>query len=113
MYLSSCVFIFGAVILQVEYREAKENHEFLRRQGKLDPEAEQFFDDDKAVEGDLYKVGMKLDDLEHTVQNNVKVKTQPRKPFQGTPMKADHSLGISTATGSTAGKVLATAFSMC
>ena len=81
-------------LLQVEYREAKENHELLRRQGKLDPEAEQFFDDDKAVEGDLYKLGMKLDDLEQTVQNNVKVKSQPRKPFQGTPMKADHSIGV-------------------
>ena len=66
----------------------------LRRQGKLDPEAEQFFDDNKAVEGDLYKLGMKLDEIEHTVQNNVKVKSQPRKPFQGTPMKADHSIGV-------------------
>ena len=77
----------------------------MRRQGKLDPEVEQLFDDNKLVEGDLYKLGMKLDDLEHTVQNNVRVKSQPRKPFQGTPpMKADHSISVQ-------GRILAVRFS--
>ncbi len=37
---------------------------------------------------------MKLDDLDHTVQNNVKAKLQQRKPYQGTPLKADHSINI-------------------
>ncbi len=37
---------------------------------------------------------MKLDDLDHTVQNNVKAKLAQRKPYQGTPLKADHSINI-------------------
>ncbi len=87
-------------VFQGEYRQAKEKHELLRRQGKLDPNVELVFDDDKTVEGELYRLGMKLDDLEHIVQNNVKISSQPRKPFQASLTKSpSHGVGVGVGVG--------------
>lgn len=84
--------------LQQDYRDAKQDHEFRRRQGLLSVgSTDAIFDESKEVEGDLHRLNMKLDDLDHRVQENTKVKTY-RKPFSGSPMKADHDLGLNSLT---------------
>ncbi len=86
---------------QREFREARERHEALRRQGQLDEGVEQLFDEDAQVEGDVYRLGMTLDDLQHTIHNNVRVSAQPRQPFQqrAPPVKANHSIAAHSMTG--------------
>ena len=72
----------GMERLQQDYRDAKEESEFMRRQGLLTGEApEGEFDENKDVEGELYKLNMKLDDLEHRVQGNLKKKSS-RVPYK-------------------------------
>ena len=48
------------------------------------------FDVRKELEGELYKLGMVLDDLDHTVEGNRRMRPSKRVPFQGAPVKADH-----------------------
>ena len=49
---------------------------------------------DSLIPGELYKLGMKMDDLEHHVQENVKVKSSTRIPF-----KADHTINVASMGG--------------
>ena len=82
--------------LQQSYRDAKDEHDFEVRQGMLRGEGgtNEGFDDAKELEGQLYKLGMVLDDLDHTVEGNSRRRPSKRVPFQGTPVKADHSIDV-------------------
>ena len=82
--------------LQQSYRDAKDEHDFEVRQGILrgDGGSAEGFDDRKELEGELYKLGMVLDDLDHTVEGNSRCRPSKRVPFQGTPVKADHSINV-------------------
>ena len=76
--------------LQSAFHNAREEHAFLRRQGRDGGESE--FDEGKIIEGEVYKLNMKLDELEQHVGENTKVKNI-RQPFSG-PMKASHSMNL-------------------
>ena len=61
--------------LQRDYRTAKDEHDFKRRQSSgHDTGSDVAFDDDREIEGELYKLNMSLDHLEHAVQENLKHK---------------------------------------
>ena len=60
--------------LQRDYRSAKEDHDFKRRQSSGDTGSDVAFDDNQEIEGELYKLNMSLDHLEHAVQENLKQK---------------------------------------
>ena len=78
--------------LQLSYRDAKSEHEYIRRQGVCgETGRESVFDPNKEVEGELYRLGMRIDDVEESVQENVKRRAIGRVPFQN-PMKADHNI---------------------
>ena len=79
--------------LRQNYRDSKDEHDFEVRQGILRREGEGF-DERKELEGELYKLGMVLDDLDHTVEGNSRMRPSMRVPFQGTPVKADHSINV-------------------
>lgn len=92
--------------LQHQYRDAKDEHEFLRRQGmtpggRMTPGASSSngrggFDESKDLEGAIYRLSMKLDDVDHRVQENLKERPN-RKPYAGgaQPMRGDHSIPLS------------------
>ena len=92
--------------LQQSYRDAKDEHDFEVRQGMLRGEGGTTggFDDAKELEGELYKLGMVLDDLDHTVEGNSRRRPSKRVPFQGTPVKADHSINVQAMQTSGRGK---------
>ena len=62
--------------LQKDYHVAKEEHEYMRRQGALNEATTEVmtagFDEENEVAGELYKLNMKMDELDHTVQENSK-----------------------------------------
>ena len=74
------------------------------------------FDVRKELEGELYKLGMVLDDLDHTVEGNRRMRPSKRVPFQGTtpvkadhpfqgaPVKADHSINVHAMRSSGGGR---------
>ena len=74
--------------LQQAYRDAKSEHEYRRRCGTTGRDS--VFDPGKEVEGELYKLSMAIDDVEHTVQENLKKKFT-RIPFQH-PVRGDHNI---------------------
>lgn len=81
----------GMEKLQQDYRDAKEENEFMRRQGLSSGEGlDMEFDENKDVEGELYKLNMKLDDLEHRVQGNLKQKST-RVPYKVSPLSGSVS----------------------
>ncbi|XP_074654583.1 uncharacterized protein LOC141908433 [Tubulanus polymorphus] len=71
--------------LQEDYKQAKDDTDLLKRLNMSGPENE--FDDDKTLQGDLFRLGMKLDDLHEKVEDNIKL-AKRRTPFQdmGRPM---------------------------
>lgn len=86
--------------LRHHHREAKDEHEFLRRQrltpgGASESSVIGGFDENKDLEGAIYKLSMKLDDVDHRVQENLKERTK-RKPYQGgpQPVRGDHSIAV-------------------
>ncbi|XP_023932364.1 uncharacterized protein LOC106172953 isoform X2 [Lingula anatina] len=69
--------------LQQDYRAAKENHEQMRRQGTLASGGTNMdFDEDKEMEGELFKLGMKLEAIGERVEEDLDSRPSSRVPFQ-------------------------------
>lgn len=70
--------------LRRDYLQAKEDYDVLRRtQG-----ADAGFDESKELEGELFRLGMKFDDIHEKVEKNVKLKSSQRLPFQNSRSRA-------------------------
>ncbi|XP_071802764.1 uncharacterized protein [Asterias amurensis] len=59
--------------LEAEYMHAKEEHNaFRRRNSLLSGGGDMTFDPDRAIEGEIFQLGMKLEDVAEIVQNNLR-----------------------------------------
>lgn len=67
--------------LRNDYLAAKEDYNALKRSTATMSEAN--FDQDKELEGDLFKIGMKFDEIHATMDKNMKQKSAQRLPFSG------------------------------
>ena len=66
--------------LRREYLQSKEDYNVLRRSTTSGLDVA--FDQEKELEGELFKLGMKFDEIHEKVENNVKEKASKRQPFQ-------------------------------
>jgi len=66
--------------LRREYLQSKEDYNVLRRSTTSGLDIA--FDQEKELEGELFKLGMKFDEIHEKVENNVKEKASKRQPFQ-------------------------------
>ncbi|WAR31313.1 AKuncharacterized [Mya arenaria] len=66
--------------LRSDYLQSKEDYNVLRRSapGGLDAA----FDQEKELEGQLFQIGMKFDEIHEKVEDNMKEKATKRQPFQ-------------------------------
>lgn len=63
-----------------DYLQVKEDFQVLRRSSGVGDDTT--FDEDKELEGALFKVGMKFDDIQEKVDVNVREKSAQRQPYQ-------------------------------
>ncbi|XP_064616230.1 serine/arginine repetitive matrix protein 2-like isoform X2 [Liolophura sinensis] len=70
--------------LRRDYLQAKEDYDVLRRTQGADGD----FDESKELEGELFRLGMKFDDIHEKVESNVKLKSSQRLPFQNSRSRA-------------------------
>ncbi|KAK7496993.1 hypothetical protein BaRGS_00011729 [Batillaria attramentaria] len=73
--------------LRRTYLQAKEDYNVLRRSGASLPDAD--FDGNKELEGQLFRLGMKFDEVHEKVDSNLKEKTTRRQPFQTSRLMDD------------------------
>ena len=65
--------------LEAEYMHAKEEHNaFRRRNSLLSGGGDMTFDPDRAIEGEIFQLGMKLEDVAEIVQVSLCVKVENR-----------------------------------
>ncbi|CAG5135153.1 unnamed protein product, partial [Candidula unifasciata] len=67
--------------LRRAYLQVKDEYNVLRRSGALVSEL-QSFDQNKELEGYLFRLGMRFDEINDTVENNLKERSKQRRPFQ-------------------------------
>lgn len=65
--------------LRRDYLQTKEDFNVLKRSNA---NVDVNFDDEKELEGELFKLGMKFDDIHEQVDDNMKKKASERQPFQ-------------------------------
>ena len=66
------------------YLQAKEDYNVLRRSGASLTDAN--FDHNKQLEGELFRLGMRFDEIHEKVDKNLKEKSAKRQPFQANRM---------------------------
>ncbi|GFN90194.1 At-hook-containing transcription factor [Plakobranchus ocellatus] len=67
--------------LRRTYLQAKDDYNVLRRSGVVDKDAINF-DQNKELEGQLFRLGMRFDEVHETVESNLKDRPAQRQPFQ-------------------------------
>ncbi|KAK7094893.1 serine/arginine repetitive matrix protein 2-like isoform X2 [Littorina saxatilis] len=75
--------------LRRSYLQAKEDYNVLRRSGAGLPDGD--FDGNKELEGQLFRLGMKFDEVHEHVDSNVREQTTRRKPFQSGRLADDQA----------------------
>ncbi|XP_041369777.1 microtubule organization protein AKNA-like [Gigantopelta aegis] len=71
------------------YLQAKEDYNVLRRSGASLTDAN--FDQNKQLEGELFRLGMRFDEIHEKVDKNLKEKSAKRQPFQANRLVNDQS----------------------
>jgi len=66
--------------LRSDYLQSKEDYNVLRRSAPSGLDVA--FDQEKELEGQLFQIGMKFDEIHEKVEENRKEKTPKRQPFQ-------------------------------
>ena len=66
--------------LRRDYLQSKEDYNVLRRSTAAGADVN--FDQEKELEGELFRLGMKFDEIHETVDENLKEKSSARQPFQ-------------------------------
>lgn len=66
--------------LRRDYLQSKEDYNVLRRSTSSGLDVA--FDQEKELEGELFKLGMKFDEIHEKVDENLKEKSAKRQPFQ-------------------------------
>lgn len=66
--------------LRRDYLQSKEDYNVLRRSTPAGLDVA--FDQEKELEGELFKLGMKFDEIHEKVEENLKEKSAKRQPFQ-------------------------------
>ncbi|XP_045200672.2 uncharacterized protein LOC123554492 isoform X3 [Mercenaria mercenaria] len=66
--------------LRRDYLQSKEDYNVLRRSTATGLDVA--FDQEKELEGELFKLGMKFDEIHEKVEENLKEKSAKRQPFQ-------------------------------
>ncbi|XP_076436272.1 uncharacterized protein LOC143275864 isoform X2 [Babylonia areolata] len=74
--------------LRRSYLQAKEDYNVLRRSGAGLPNAD--FDGDKELEGQLFRLGMRFDEVHEKVDTNLKQQAAHRQPFQTSHLTHNH-----------------------
>ncbi|KAL4219291.1 hypothetical protein ACF0H5_021871 [Mactra antiquata] len=86
--------------LRRDYLQSKEDYNVLRRSTPAGLDVA--FDQEKELEGELFKLGMKFDEIHEKVEENLKEKSAKRQPFQkpkqNTEASADDSMEIDPST---------------
>uniref|UniRef100_A0A2C9JIT7 Uncharacterized protein n=1 Tax=Biomphalaria glabrata TaxID=6526 RepID=A0A2C9JIT7_BIOGL len=72
--------------LRRSYLQAKEDYNVLRRSGAINLDA-QNFDENKQLEGHLFRLGMRFDEVQEKVEQNMKEKPIHRQPFSSDSIK--------------------------
>ncbi|XP_076455395.1 LOW QUALITY PROTEIN: uncharacterized protein LOC143289986 [Babylonia areolata] len=72
--------------LRRAYLQAKEDYNVLRRSGATPGED---FDQQKELEGQLFRLGMRFDEVQERVDSNLKQQTSQRQPFQTSRLAHD------------------------
>ncbi|BFZ05620.1 hypothetical protein BsWGS_08659 [Bradybaena similaris] len=67
--------------LRRAYLQVKDEYNVLRRSGALASEL-QNFDQNKELEGYLFRLGMRFDEVSDTMEDNLKERSKQRRPFQ-------------------------------
>ncbi|GFS22929.1 AT-hook-containing transcription factor [Elysia marginata] len=67
--------------LRRTYLQAKDDYNVLRRSGVVDKDTINF-DENKELEGQLFRLGMRFDEVHETVESNLKERPAQRQPFQ-------------------------------
>ncbi|RUS87544.1 hypothetical protein EGW08_004720, partial [Elysia chlorotica] len=67
--------------LRRTYLQAKDDYNVLRRSGVVDKDSINF-DENKELEGQLFRLGMRFDEVHETVETNLKDRPTQRQPFQ-------------------------------
>lgn len=66
--------------LRRDYLQSKEDYNVLKRSNANMTDVN--FDQEKELEGELFRLGMKFDDIHEKVDENMKEKSSQRQPFQ-------------------------------
>ena len=66
--------------LRRDYLQSKEDYNVLKRSSAAGADVN--FDQEKELEGELFKIGMKFDEIHEKVDENMKEKSSARQPFQ-------------------------------
>lgn len=66
--------------LRRDYLQSKEDYNVLKRSSAAGADVN--FDQEKELEGELFKLGMKFDEIHERVDENMKEKSSARQPFQ-------------------------------
>lgn len=66
--------------LRRDYLQSKEDYNVLRRSAPSGLDVA--FDQEKELEGELFRLGMKFDEIHEKVEDNLKEKSAKRQPFQ-------------------------------
>lgn len=86
--------------LRRDYLQSKEDYNVLRRSTPAGLDVA--FDQEKELEGELFKLGMKFDEIHEKVEENMKEKSAKRQPFQQKRQdnedSADSSIDVDPST---------------
>ena len=82
--------------LRRDYLQSKEDYNVLKRSSAAIG-SEVNFDQEKELEGELFKLGMKFDEIHEKVEENMKEKSSKRQPFQDKRKDSVSSTPSSTA----------------
>ncbi|KAK3589257.1 hypothetical protein CHS0354_008322 [Potamilus streckersoni] len=74
--------------IRKDYLQAKEDYSVLRRAG-VTAAVDANFDEDKELEGKLFKIGMKFDEIQEKMEEERKHNSSQRQPFQASRQKSD------------------------
>ncbi|KAH9490201.1 hypothetical protein Btru_049414 [Bulinus truncatus] len=86
--------------LRRSYLQAKDDYNVLRRSGAIATEA-QNFDENKELEGHLFRLGMRFDEVQEKVDKNMKEKPVQRQPFSSgnSRTSGDNKMGNNKKNG--------------
>ncbi|KAL3870445.1 hypothetical protein ACJMK2_038513 [Sinanodonta woodiana] len=97
--------------IRKDYLQAKEDYSVLRRAG-VTAAVDANFDEDKELEGKLFKIGMKFDEIQEKMEEERKLNSSQRQPFQASRQKSDSETetesGATPATDHRKPKILRT-----